>query len=195
MARRQMAPPPPPPPPLAPRTSYASQQRRALVSRAVRWEQRYPLHAAARTGSASVVLRLARGGHDACAADDEGWSAAHYACWCETDGEAAEVLRVLPAAAARTREPHSGGFPLHFALGRGYFAAARALLEAGAEPGERNNEGDTAADVAKELRPPDEGEAAATLLALCARMRPERYCRGPYVVLRVRRSGLPLEPA
>ena len=91
-----------------------------------------PLHLASRAGNAEVAAALLEAGADPNAFTATGATALHFAA----DADAAGVLAALVAHGGdvNVRDGFSERTPLMFAAVRGADAAARALLEAGADP-------------------------------------------------------------
>ncbi|KAK3249424.1 hypothetical protein CYMTET_41146 [Cymbomonas tetramitiformis] len=174
-----MPPPPPPPAPPVPGTnlvpSYKEQQKTALVSREVRWEDKFPLHCAAQCGSVPRLREMLGSAHWRCPAvinalDDDTWSPLHYSAWYGWS-DCARML--LACGADHTVANLNGGTPLHFAAGCGQLELVRVLLEAGADPAICNHDKMTPSAVARDLQP-RQWQTVKAVLDLCFWMMPKR---------------------
>jgi ankyrin repeat protein len=116
------------------------------------------LHWAYFAGAPRVVALLLAAGADATLRDPvlgctpEAFGICTPASW----GWASKVRQRLAQDPALVRAESARGGPLHEAAHAGSLAAVQALVEAGAEPGRRNAEGQTAADLAR-ARPEQRG--------------------------------------
>lgn len=116
------------------------------------WRDVYQTHCAAQLGDAALLQAQidSRFVTDLDAADDDGWAALHYTAWYNHEA----ALRVLLQAGAFVDvATPTGATALHFAAGAGRLEAVKALLEAGAQRDRQNEEKQTPAQLAKQLKP------------------------------------------
>lgn len=169
-------PPPPPPPPAAGAfkakgARYKEQNAKAVVLRKPLWEDKFPLHAAAQAGSRALVaellperrgraLPLRPAGAQVNVQDEDTWTAAHYACYYGH----VDVLHELLLQGANPNSTNLNGCGLlQFAAGQGHEPCALLLLSAGADARHHDEDGNTPASLARQLRP----ERWAVLEVLC----------------------------
>ena len=167
-------PPPPPPPPVAgarvaPR--YQEQNAKAVVLRKPLWEDMFPVHAASQAGRLDMLCallperrdrRLPTRGRDALVnrQDEDTWTASHYACYY---GHAVVLEELLAQGADPAAVNLNGCGLLQFAAGQGHLCCALLLLDAGADARHEDEDRNTPASLARQLRP----QGWQTLEILC----------------------------
>jgi hypothetical protein len=173
-------PPPPPPPASAHRAkTYKEQNAKAVVLRRPRWEDKFPVHARAQAGSRRLISELLpdrRGralprrppGALVNLQDEDTWTPAHYACYYgHTD-----VLQELLLQGANPNSANLNGCGLlQFAAGQGHEQCALLLLQAGADARHQDEDRNTSASLARQLRP-DRWQTLETLCLLARNLQP-----------------------
>eukprot|EP01108_Squamamoeba_japonica_P005836 TRINITY_DN471_c0_g3_i2.p2 TRINITY_DN471_c0_g3~~TRINITY_DN471_c0_g3_i2.p2 ORF type:complete len:319 (+),score=174.33 TRINITY_DN471_c0_g3_i2:100-957(+) len=129
-----------------------------------------PLHVAVGAGRASTASLLLDAGALVGAADSRGATPLHYAAahdGTDSDAAAAVVRLLLERGALLSARDEAGDAPLHWAARAGAAAPLATLLDAGADVLARNDDGETAADIAAvSVRAGQSGaEQCASLLA------------------------------
>ena len=156
--------PPPPPPPVAGAKAaarYCEQNAKAVVIRRPLWEDKFPVHAAAQENRVDWLAALlpARRGRalplrsseaPVNRKDEDTWTPAHYACYYGH----ASILRELLLQGADVRAVNVNGCGLlQFAAGQGHEQCALLLLGAGADARHEDEDRNTPASLARQLRP------------------------------------------
>lgn len=111
--------------------------------------KRTPLHYACSKGHREIVERLVAAGAKATLSDKYGSTPLHRAC---ARGDLDIVNEVLQAAGGKARElvrrgDKHGETPLHVAAAERLGALCELLIENGADPSDKNHDGETPADV------------------------------------------------
>eukprot|EP00128_Syssomonas_multiformis_P000642 Colp12_sorted_trinity150504_noHs@18817 len=167
-------PPPPPPPALDKKPlSYKEQQKSALVVRKERWEDKYPIHAAAQRGNLLKLREFIEGTYVDKKVllnkkDDDDWTPLMYACW-YNHLPCARVLIFYGSDVSLTNTNKCTA--LHFAAGCGHVDIVRLLIESGADPNFANDERTTPVILVRRLKP-DNWEKVESILLACRFFKP-----------------------